>query len=76
MDGWGMGTKTMMEGLGVPSSIGRRLAQNGSIVSKNNRLRIVVKGVYDGDTPERRAGPEPLIRHTWPRPTLLVKSPW
>ena len=44
---------------GAPSSIGRRLAQHDAVVSKNNRLRVVVMGVYDVGTPDRRAGPEP-----------------
>jgi len=48
-----------MGGVGAPPSIRRRLAQNDSIVSKNNSLRVVATGVYDGGTPERRAGPDP-----------------
>jgi hypothetical protein len=52
------GVKTVVGSMGALSSTGRKLAQNGSILSKNNRLRVVMKGVYDVGTPERRAGPE------------------
>jgi len=55
-----MGAKAVMGGIGAPSSIGRMLAQNDSVISKNNRLRVVVKGVYDVGTPERRASPAAL----------------
>jgi hypothetical protein len=48
-----------MGGVGAPSSIGRRVAQIDSVISKNNSLRVVVKGVYDVDTLECMAGPEP-----------------
>src|SRR5215211_7015212 len=53
------GAKAMMGSKGAPSSIGCRLAQHGSQVSKHNSLRVVATGVYDGGTPERRAGPDP-----------------
>jgi hypothetical protein len=50
----GMGAKAMMEGIGTPSSIKRRPAQHGSFVSKNNSLRVLLTGVYDVGTTERR----------------------
>ena len=54
-----MGAKAVMGSKGAPLSIGCRLAQHGSSVSKHNSLRVVATAVYDGGTPECRAGPDP-----------------
>ena len=65
---WGMGAK------GAPSSIWAQVAQTDSVMSKNNRLRVVVTRVYDVGTPEHRAGPEPR-ESLHPRPSLLPRQP-
>jgi hypothetical protein len=44
----------MIWGIGTPSSIERRPAQHGSLMSRNNSLRVMLTGVYDFGMTERR----------------------